>query len=277
MARFTNTPLPGSKISSMTKKQIAGKKIVPVAVVNTLTKQKKYKSKIPHSIYGKSNKRMISMNFIVNSTLSTGSSPSGNVFTGQLSYRLNNVNVPYVGQAENGNLPQGYTQAAIAFTRFKVYAAKVKAEFYDPENADAVSVGMQTVGSADTYDLQSDNATDADQRKQTSVKTITADKHAYFNWYVKIPYVEGISSKTFASDLSYYDFPFNASASSALTDISGTTGDLMRKRVPLLHMALAPPPNYSNINAVSCKVRLNITYYVLCYGQVSLPTSRSTA
>lgn len=237
--------------------------------------QRKLISHIPQNVYGTGNSRMIKMKVMYNPTLTTGSNPTANLLSGQLSWRLNNINMPFIGQASGNALPQGYTQAAIAFTRFKVLGVKAKIECYNPLGADQCQVCLSTVSSADSYDLQAYNVTNADMRKQTVAKSVSQDKSAWFNWYIKPSYVEGISQRAYNDDLSYYDFPFQASVATATTDEAGTSGDLIRKRVPKLHLAIAALASQST--AVTVQARVELTYYVKCYGKTSLPTSSSTS
>lgn len=236
-------------------------------------KKKSYKSKIPLNVFG-GNKKMIKMVYVRNVLVTSGA--TANTFSGQQSFRLNNVNLPFVGQsgtAPDNTLPQGYTQAAQAFRYFKVYGAKVKVEWF---NATAnCQVGLLATSSGDVQTLQSVISKTADMKRGCDVKSLTQDAgdKVTMTKYYKIGAFDGLKKAQFENDISSYNLLFNSDATTAGTDELGTTGDLMRKKILRLHTAIAP----LTAAAVSVDCRWTITYYTLVWGKETLPESTSTA
>lgn len=236
-------------------------------------KGKGKKTKIPINVFGGSSK-MIKMEYVANVILTTGANPTGLLGSGQLSFRLNNVNLPFIGQTSGFSLPQGFSQAAEAYRYFKVLGVKITAEAHDP--SENCQVAMMAVSSGDTIDLQGYNISQSDMRKDCSVKPLsnTGAQKAIFKRYIKIHQIEGIKTAQFDGDFSLYAFLFNKTVSTAETDESGTTGELIKKRVPKVHFAVCS--NDTQTDAVSCRMKIKMEYYTYCYGKKALATTTST-
>lgn len=232
------------------------------------------KSIIPSNVFGGRHK-FIKMNFMYTVQLATASDAVGNVMGSQLSYRLNNINLPFIGQGADYPLPQGYNQAAQAFSRFKVYAAKIRATFHDP--TEDLKIGMYVVDSQQSSDLQGVTANTSDMRVGCTILPLSeqGNRKVTFNRYVDIAKLEGLSKQAFKGDISYYDMPFQLSVATATTDMNGTTGDLVRKRIPKVHFAICP--NKTVTSSQTVQMQLNITYYVYLTGKQTIPLSSSTA
>lgn len=253
------------------KKQFFKPKAKPAAKA----KFNKKKQPIPLNVFGMGAGKVVKMQYEAHPFLNTGDTPTQNVLTGQLSFRLNNINLPFIGQIAGNILPQGYTQAALAFSRFKVMGVKIEAEFFDP--SDDCMLAMMVASSAQAFDLQNANVTNADVQRNIYVKSIssTGSRRIVFKKYVPIHGIEGLTHNQFNGDISMYSFPFQNSIATALTDEAGTTGDLMRKRVPKVHFAIAS--NETQTAAISVKARIKLTYYTNVYGRVTLANSSSIA
>lgn len=258
-----------SSYDTKTKKVTKAKEAQAVVI----KKDPKYVSKIPVNVFG-GNKKFIKMEFVSDFNMDTGATPTTNLFSGQLSFRLNNINLPYIGQASGLPLPQGYTQAAQAYGRFKVTAVKISAEFYNPNRN--LQVGMLVVGGNDTQELQAVNVGTSDMKNRCWVKPLAYDAgqgKVTFNRYYNIRTLEGLTKDQFNADTSFYSFPFQSSVATAGTDENGTTGDLVRKRVPKLRLAIAS----NDTTQSTCKCKLIMHYYVLCMNKNVLPLSTSSA
>lgn len=231
------------------------------------------KSKIPLNVFG-GNKKMIKLEYVRNVTVTSGAVKDQ--FSGQQSFRLNNINLPFVGQsaaAPDNTLPQGYTQAAQAFRYFKVYGAKVKVEWF--QATANCQVGLLPTSSGDPQDLQLQTVKTVDMKRGCAVKTLTQDAgdKVSITRYYKLSALEGLTKGQFQNDLSSYNILFNNAVASALTDEAGTTGDLMKKKICRLHTAIAPLA----AAAVTVQCRWTITYYTLVWGKTTLPESTSSA
>lgn len=225
------------------------------------------------NVWSKGTTEYIPFKYVTNLTMSTGVSPTPLLFGGQYSYRLTNLNLPFVGQAVNFQLPQGYTQAAVAYTYFKVYAVKIRAIFHDPD--DDCQVGMLITSSNDTFDLQADTVTLAGQKIRCVVRPLafTGKRRVEFNVFQRIGNIEGLDKSQYNGDMSFYSYTFNNSVASALTDAAGTTGDLVKKKEPRVHIAIAS----NTTTAATCSCKLEITYYTKVWGKSTLPQSTSAA
>lgn len=235
---------------------------------------KTYKSRVPQDVFG-TNSKMVKMVWNSDFLIDSGANPTGNVFTSQKSFRINNVNLPFVGQTATGTLPNGYTQAAAAFKYFKVLGAKVKLVFYDA--SEDLQTGILITSSSDTTTLQAQTTNNADMFRYCYVKPLSplGTGETIYSKYVKIHSLEGLTAKQLQGDFSLYSTEFNNSVAGALANINGTTGDLIRKRICQLHVAIAA--NVTQAAAVSCKCKLTVEYYTYCWGKNILPISNSAA
>lgn len=255
-------------------KKFAAKKVAEAvakpAVGKALTS--KVQPKIPRSVYGKRS-NFVCMKFNAWENMDTGASPTTGYLTGQKSYRLNNVNLPFVGQSINYLLPQGFDQAAAVYKYFKVYAAKIKVVFHDPN--DDLSCAIMTSASGDSSDLQNQLTNITSIRSNVGLKELsnTGSRKATFSWYVKMHQIEGLKPSQYDNDITSYKMLFQSSAATAATDEAGTTGDLVKKLVPKLHIAISSPDGTQR----TCKARIDIDYYCRLSNKKTLSTSLSAA
>lgn len=249
-----------------------GNKEVKAQTVVIAKADKSKQKKVPKNVFGRSKSNFVCMNYVANLSFDTGSPSTANTLAAQKSFRLNNINLPFIGQAADFPLPQGYTQAAQAFARFKVYAIRIRAKFYDA-SAD-MNVGLMTVSSTDTNELQAQITSKADMRLGTVIQPLTLEGEntvVNINRYIKISAIEGLTKDQFNSDFALYSQIFQNSVATAATDEAGTTGDLIKKRVPKLHLAAAS----LDTSQATCKCQIQLDYYVKVWGKTTLPTSLS--
>lgn len=236
--------------------------------------KKHKKPTIARNVLGKGRSNFVVMKYAGSYTLDTGGAPGQKTLLGQIIYRLNNVNIPYINQVINNTLPQGYDEAIQAFKEFKVYAVKVRVKCWNPTAS--CQVGVMSVGSSDGQVLNGMLASAIEIKQGTQVKPIstTGSRECEFNWYIKMHQLEGLKKAQYDNDLSSYKMLFNQSAGGALTDQTGTTGDLIKKKVPLLYVAIAS--DVAGVQA-KCECRIELDYYTRCSNKKTLAESISLA
>lgn len=234
-----------------------------------------YKVKIPRDVYGQGNSKFFAMKYYRTFTLDTGVSPTKGVWYAQQSFRLNSIALPYVGQVSGDLLPQGFNSVQNVFKNYKVYACKYRITFFDPEGEE-VRCGVYVTSSQNPQSL---SGTLEDQmaikRGMRRVKNVslTGEQRQIYTGFVKISQIEGLSKDQFNGDISNYTGEINPSVTAATArEITATSGYLPMKH-PFIHTAITPVSS----NNATCKLQVELTYYVRCFGREYIPLTQSQA
>lgn len=230
--------------------------------------------KIPRNAFGNGRSKFLAMKYTLEDAFDTGVGPSAGVNYAQRSFRLNSINLPYIGQASGNPLPQGHNSIQNNYHYYKVYACKYRIECSGADND--CRIGAMIATSADTQDMGGSTTVEQLEPKVgTTYKSLSAtgSSRCVIQGYRSIRSIEGLSKEQFNADLSNYQAPITASVATATTnEITATAGHLPMRH-PKLHMCICP----NTTTQTTCRWKVDIIYYVKVFGRETIPMTQSTA
>lgn len=257
---YEKRPPTKAKAPKTTTVVAEAKKELAVAKV----KQEIKKSKIPKQLYPAS--AFISMRYSYIGQMTTGATPTALLFYQRLDsgsqildlFSLNSITFPRPGGQTVGasdTRPQGYDQAALAYSRYKVYGTKVSVQFTDV-SADGTWVGAKVSPFGETQRLNGLYINNLVEKrgvfKPISISN-TGQQVVKRSWYFTPYKTDGITKSQFKNDIVNYDAAFGSNPS----------------RMPKIEFAIAS----ADATVRTCQYQVTIDYLVRLYGRLSLATS----
>ena len=231
----------------------------------------KSKPTITRSPFGNGFHKFCALKYVIAQGLT--STATANLIGTEIAFRLNSLTLPMVGQAVGFPLPQGLTSLVNNYSNYKVYGAKVKIEFFDPQGEDVRAV-VKYDTSGDGQGVGGATVQAAAMKYGTFIRSISNDsgsQKASVSFYLPIAKLEGLTKSQFDANNSQYEGYITQSLALATIDELTPTAGYLVKRRPQVHIGLASTSN----TVAQCQAIITIIYYTRIYGRISLPYGQS--
>lgn len=183
-----------------------------------------------------------------------------NVFGSKITFHLNDLLVPKIGQAAGDPLPYGTTQLSEMYRKYRVYGVKYHIIFSDG-SADGIECAIYARGSKETHTIDSAALSNVLQLRnvRTSMLNNTGEQERHMRGYIDIRKIEGTTKYRLSADDAY--------EGDITSSLSGPSLS------PTLEIAIAN--RTADATARTCRFQVFLEYLTRLYECIDLNPSTS--